>query len=176
MLYACRAMVKGKRNAQATVVFSILRIRSELCCLVACRLPAGNINFPRNFMMCDHVCVRPSLSLSLFLRLSQFRSLSAFTAFISVEICIFIIYSYKFFLVYARTFCVYTTCSYYKILTGKADYCFRMWATLQRGKLSCAPSPRPGPASPWFVFDVRVARLPKVHFKKSVWRTLPGLK
>lgn len=65
MLYACRAMVEGKRNAQATVVFSILRIRSELCCLVACRLPAGNINFPRNFMMCDHVYVRPSLSLSL---------------------------------------------------------------------------------------------------------------
>lgn len=99
MLYAFRAMVKGKRNAQATVVFSILRIRNERCCLVACRLPAGNINFPSNFMMCDHVCVRLSYSPfpCISLRLSHFRSLRAFTTFISVEICIFIIYLYMLF-------------------------------------------------------------------------------
>lgn len=139
MLYAFNAMVKGKRNAQATVVFSILRIRNEscccCCCMAACRLPAGNINFPSNFMMCDRVCVcvfpSPSLLLAS-LSLTGFRSLRAFTTFISAEICIFIIYLYKFFSVCQRTFCVYTTNSYYKILTGKADYCFRMWATLQR--------------------------------------------
>lgn len=77
-------------------------------------------------MMCDHVCVRASrLSISLAsVHLEHLQHLLR-------PKYVFLLFIYTSFSVYARTFCVYTTCSCYKILTGKADYSFRMWANLQ---------------------------------------------